>query len=164
MPNGEFVKKSFKLWSLFVSLMMLGGCMELLPIDREQVSKIHSFSITPENGVILRDNSFKINLNATVGYEVRIYIHNIVTGSAQVYRVEKDGAYDQSIEVKYTALPVSGADGSLTSTSSGWTKTGVNIGVDYTIYAMVCDFANIPGNALCSTSNGYRITFRNSFF
>lgn len=156
------MKKTFKLWAIFAFLVMLGGCMELLPIDRDQVSKINSFSIIPANGIISKGSSFTINIEATVGNDVNIYFQNTVSGALQrVYTATNKEGYDQIIIVKYEGSSM-GVGNLLTSDSKGWVDTAIIPTQDYFVFAKACDVANIPGNALCSTSNGARIAFINN--
>lgn len=126
------------------------GCMDILTQKRETVSRIKSFSITPQQ--VYNGDSFNINIDAEIGYDIGIYMQPVGANAAnrlRVYYADKDNYDNETIHVRYSAGVYRGK---LESDNKGWSDIYVDSGTIYNAYLQVCDFAVVPGNSYCETS------------
>lgn len=133
------------------------GCMDMLIQERQTVSRIKGFSVTPREVYSGRD--FDINIDVEIGYDIGIYMQNMGANAAnnqRVYYADKDNYDNKTIRVRYSAGVYAGK---LESDNKGWSAIYVDSGTIYNVYLQVCDFAVVPGNSYCETSSAQVIFY-----
>lgn len=150
-----------------VSLFVFAGCMEIIPSSGEQISKINKFTIEPNGAVIFNNGSFTVTMDVNIGYDMYIYMQDVSSlRTFAVYHTDKEKGYERTFDVTFSSSGSMGVSNVLKSDSKNWGLNGQNyvpvtLGVEYIIYAKVCDFQIVAGNGNCATSAGYKLSFLN---